>query len=278
MFSDIDHHHPDVLPSTLQLTFQVQNEIKRWALWVVNTLGFDGIRFDAVKHFSETFLVELVDYLAANCNKDLFFVGSSLLATFLTLGEYWKDDVPAMTAYLSRIDRKFSLMDVELVDRLSTASRTVQADLRDIFSGTLVETNPVDAVTFVENHDTQNGQALGPPVLDWFKPLAYALVLLRREGYPAVFYGDLYGISGPNDYRTGPQCGGQLPDFILARKLYAYGEEIPYFDFPTCVGFVRQGTWDHKDGCAVVMSNAADGWKNMYVGTLHRGEVWTDVV
>ena len=51
--------------------------MEKWALWIVNTLGFDGFRFDAVKHFSEDFLVELVDYLATNCKKDLFFVGYS---------------------------------------------------------------------------------------------------------------------------------------------------------------------------------------------------------
>ena len=27
----------------------------------------------------------------------------------------------------------------------------------------------------------------------WFKPLAYALILLRREGYPCIFYADYYG-------------------------------------------------------------------------------------
>ena len=51
-----------------------------------------------------------------------------------------------------------------------------------------------------------------------------------------------------------------------------------YFDFPTCVGWVRRGTWDRKDGCAVVLSNAGPGWKRMYIGELHKGEVWTDVV
>jgi alpha-amylase len=183
-----------------------------------------------------------------------------------------------MSAYLDRIDRKFSLMDVELVDRLSAASRTEQADLAGILSNTLVSTRPIAAVTFVENHDTQDGQALGPPVLPWFKPLAYALVLLRQGGYPCVFYGDLYGVSGPPGSEAGPSCGGQLGDFILARKLYGYGNEVSYFDFRTCVGWVRQGTWDHVDGCAVVMSNAGAGWKNMNVGTLHVGEVWTDVV
>jgi alpha-amylase len=196
----------------------------------------------------------------------------------LTEGEYWKDDVSTMAAYLARMPQKICLMDVELVDRLCSASRTVSYDLRGIFDGTLVGTMPLNAVTFVENHDTQPYQSLGPEVLEWFKPLAYALVLLRREGYPCVFYGDLYGISGPDQFRVPPTCGGFLPDFILARQLYAYGEEVTYFDYPTCVGWVRQGTWDRKDGCAVVLSNAGAGWKNMYVGPLHHGEVWTDVV
>jgi alpha-amylase len=78
MFSDIDHNHPDVpySPRSSVLMCQVRNEMEKWALWIVNTLGFDGFRFDAVKHFSEDFLVELVDYLGANSNKNLFFVGN----------------------------------------------------------------------------------------------------------------------------------------------------------------------------------------------------------
>lgn len=70
-----------------------------------------------------------------------------------------------------------------------------------------------------------------------------------------------------------------MPDLILARKLYAYGEQDDYFDFATCVGWVRRGvTWDKPDGCAVVMSDAAEGYKSMYVGTMHKGERWTDVL
>ena len=41
---------------------------------------------------------------------------------------------------------------------------------------------PTKAVTFVENHDTQEGQALQSAVLNWFKPSAYAVTLLRNEG------------------------------------------------------------------------------------------------
>jgi alpha-amylase len=182
-----------------------------------------------------------------------------------------------MVDYLSRMPRQFSLFDCELVYSFSRASNTNSADLRRIFDGTLVATEPVNAVTLVQNHDTQPGQNLPAPIQDFFNPLAYAFILFRREGYPAVFYGHLYGLSGPNGF-TPPICGGQLGDFILARKLYAYGDEDTYFDFPTCVGWVRRGTWDRKDGCAVVLSNAGPGWKRMYVGELHKGEVWTDVV
>ena len=183
-----------------------------------------------------------------------------------------------MAAFLSRIPRQFSLFDCELVENFSRASNTQSADLRQIYDNTLLATQPIQAVTLVQNHDTQPGQSLAIPIQDFFNPLAYALILFRREGYPAVFYGHLYGISGGPDGPKGPICGGQLGDFILARKLYAYGEEDTYFDFPTCVGWVRRGTWDRKDGCAVVLSNAGPGWKRMYIGELHKGEVWTDVV
>ena len=182
-----------------------------------------------------------------------------------------------MIDYLDRVPRQFSLFDCPLVHNFGKISRTESSDLRKVFDNTLVGAKPINAVTLVQNHDTQPGQALEVPIEDFFKPLAYAIILLRLEGYPVVFYGDLYGISGPGEFK-GPSCGDQLGDLILARKLYAYGEENPYFDYPTCVGWVRRGTWDRKDGCAVVMSNAGPGEKRMFVGKEHKGEVWTDVV
>ena len=69
-------------------------------------------------------------------------------------------------------------------------------DLRDILKDTLVEHHPDLAVTIVDNHDTQRGSSLESNVEDWFKPLAYGLILLMKEGYPCLFYGDYYGIKG----------------------------------------------------------------------------------
>ncbi len=75
-----------------------------------------------------------------------------------------------------------------------------------------------------------------------------------------------------------PSCGGALPSLSLARKLYAYGEQVDYFDYETCIGWVRYGTWDRPFGCAVVVSNAGPGTKRMHVGEMHAGETWTDVL
>ena len=111
------------------------------------------------------------------------------------------------------------------------------------------------------NHDTQPGQTVATPIEGFFKPLAYSLILLRQEGYPQLFYGDLYGMKG--EHPEPPSCGGKLADLTLARKLYAYGDQEDYFDEQTCIGFVRRGTWDHPAGLACVMSNAGPGQKKV---------------
>lgn len=128
----------------------------------------------------------------------------------------------------------------------------------------------------VTNHDTQPGQSTETTIAPFFKSLAYALILLRREGLPCVFYGDLYGTQGPH---AEPQaCGGKLSALVLSRKLYAYGEQTDYFDSRTSIGWVRSGMWDRVDGCAVIMSIAGATTKRMFVGQIRAGQIWKDVL
>ncbi|KAK9472894.1 glycoside hydrolase superfamily [Dipodascopsis tothii] len=257
MFADIDHNHPEV-----------REDLNKWGVWLARQLSLRGMRFDAVKHFSEEYLIEFIQNLKEHVRRDFFFVG-----------EFWKDSLDDMNAYLDRMPDEtcFSLFDAPLVYNFSEASQTPEFDLRKIFDNTLVKTRPMSAVTLVMNHDTQPHQALQQPVEGFFKPLAYAMILLRAEGYPCVFYGDLEGTSDPEGAEP-PACGGQLPDLVLARTLYAYGEQNDYFDDANCLGWVRRGTWDRPDGCAVVLSNAEPGQQRMFVGEEHAGEVWTDVL
>ncbi len=130
-----------------------------------------------------------------------------------------------------------SLFDVALHYNIFNASQAgADYDLRTILDGTLVRERPNNAVTFVDNHDTQHGQSLQSFIEDWFKPLAYALVLLRQEGVPCVFYSDYYG----NPVKNRPLVPN-LGKLIKLRRFYAYGEQEDSFEDPHLIGWVRRG-------------------------------------
>lgn len=256
MFADVDYSHPEV-----------EKDVIQWGEWVVKEFNLKGFRFDACQHFSERFTNEFVSHLEKKFGKGALFL----------VGEFWTGDVGAMLEYLDQMHHHFSLFDSPLLNNFSQLSTTEDADLRKVFDGSLVQAKPENAVTVVMNHDTQPGQTVQTPIEGFFKPLAYALILLRKEGYPSIFYGDLYGTKG--EHAEPPSCGEKLPHLVLARKLFAYGDQDDYFDDePNCLGFVRRGTSDRPAGLACVMSNAAPGEKKMFVGKEHSREVWTDVL
>lgn len=117
-----------------------------------------------------------------------------------------------------------------------------------------------------------HGQALQSFVERWFKPAAYSIILLRNEGYPCVFYGDFYGI--PHDNIEPVE---ELKTIIRLRKDKSYGNQHDYFDNPDYIGWTREGDDEHiKSGLAVVISNAGDGEKRMYIGTKFAEERFID--
>jgi alpha-amylase len=130
-----------------------------------------------------------------------------------------------------------------------------------------------EVVTFVENHDSQPLQALESVVEPWFKPLAYALILLRREGYPCVFHADYYGAEYEDYGRDGNRYRIVLPShrwlidrFLHARRHHAHGPQYDYFDHPNLVGWTRLGDESHPKAMAVLLSDGAEGAKWMEVG------------
>ncbi|KIW04820.1 uncharacterized protein PV09_04004 [Verruconis gallopava] len=256
MFADIDYHHDEVIA-----------DVKNWGVWITKEVGLKGFRLDAVQHFSERFTADFVENIRKECGSDIFFVG-----------EYWTGNTQELLDWLEVMQHKFSLFDAPLLYNFSNISTSEGGDLRKVFDNSLVAAEPYNAVTVVMNHDTQPGQTVATPIETFFKPLAYSLILLRSQGYPSVFWGDLYGLLGRGKDAPKEEPIAKLPDILLARSLYAYGEQNDYFEEPNCIGWVRRGTWDHPAGCAVVMSNADIGERRMNVGDLHRGQIWTDVL
>lgn len=242
---------------------EVIKELLHFGKWYVDTVNLDGFRLDAVKHISSDFFRDYIKQMRAATKKELF-----------TVGEYWHPDLGHLLHYLDDVENQLSLFDVPLHYKFYQASNNSgHFDMRSLFEGTLVSAREENAVTFVDNHDTQPGQALCSFVSEWFKPLAYAIILLRTEGTPCVFYGDYYGL---------PNCGirpvEKLPALLLLRKYFAYGEQKDYFEHENIIGWVRTGDTEHPDsGLAVVLSDGPGGCKKMEIGKAFAGQWFYDV-
>ncbi|MEJ2801349.1 alpha-amylase [Comamonadaceae bacterium PP-2] len=251
----------------------VREELKYWARWLMESLPCDGFRLDAVKHIPAWFFKDWLDHVRHEAGRDL-----------LVVAEYWSPDMAALGQYLEQVDNKLMLFDAALHHRFHEASKQgAQYDLRGIFSDTLVGALPAHAVTLVANHDTQPLQSLEAPVEPWFKPLAYALILLREQGVPCVFYPDLYGARYTDKGHDGSDCEiempaiAALPGLIQARQRYAQGPQTDYFDDPNCIAFVRAGTAE-APGCVVVLSNGEASGKTIVLGDGHADAVFRDVL
>ncbi len=252
MFADIDHSHPEV-----------KAELNRWGQWAAGEFDLDGMRLDAVKHINDDFIRQFLEAVRARCGK-----------RFYAVGEYWKRDIHALIGYLDQVAYEVNLFDVCLHYNFYQASQQGRDyDLRNLLNDALARHRPQQAVTFVDNHDSQRGSALESQIKGWFKPLAYGLILLLREGYPCVFYGDYYRVGDlDSPHRT------IIDRCLAARRRYAYGEQTLYFDHGNTIGLVRAGDEAHPDsGLAYLMASGDNGAKTMNVGEGRRGEVWREM-
>lgn len=261
MFSDIEFRNP-----------AVREELKKWALWYLKTTGVDGFRLDAVKHISISFFPDWLHHIREQTQKELFAVGE------------FADEVNFMTKYLEYSQHCMSLFDFALQKNFHEASNAGESyDLRQIFDQTLTSHDPIHSVTFVENHDTQASRLANLDVKAWFRPHAYALILLRSAGYPCVFYPDLYGIeiskkdeNGNESLEKHPPCES-LEILLNARKNLAYGEQTDYFESPSLIGWVRTGTQDSNTGLAALLSTKEDGSLEMEMGQQYAGKTFTEI-
>lgn len=232
---------------------KVVEELHRWGRWFVDETGVDGFRLDAVKHISAGFYRDWLPAMRAYTGRELYAVG-----------EYWHSQVEPLLNYLDQVNGCMNLFDVPLHLHLREASCR-RMDMSKLFEGTLVGTRPHQAVTFVDNHDTQPGQSLESWVEPWFKPAAYGLILLRAFGYPCVFWGDWSGI--PTWKISGVDA---LTLLLRLRHTHAYGQEHDYFDHHQVIGFTREGEGPGT-GLAFLCTNGEAGEKRMYIGKNHAG-------
>lgn len=243
---------------------EVLEELQRWGEWYFEFTGVDGFRLDAVKHIDFKFFKNWLTNLREKFQKPIFAVG-----------EYWNAELGILENYIEKTEGTLTLFDVPLHFNMFHASTSNgYYDMRYILKNTLVASKPELSVTFVDNHDTEPGQALQSYILEWFKLHAYCLILLREEGYPCVFYGDYYGV---------PHCKLKpiegLKELMNLRKDAAYGVQHDYFNHPKIVGWTREGIDElPESGFAVIMTVEKGGTKRMYVGKHFAGCTFEDIL
>ena len=254
MGADLDLENPEV-----------KDELYKWGAWYLKMTGVHGLRLDAVKHIGYYFFKDWIPSMRESSGINLFCVG-----------EYWHWDVNHLERYLANVNYEMSLFDVPLHLHFHDASKAHgEYNMAAILNDTLVSRHPIQTVTFVDCHDTQPGQSLESWVEDWFKPHAYAITLLRKDGYPCVFYGDYYGI--PHDKIAAKKA--VLNKMMKFRKNFAYGEQHDYFDDYNVVGWTREGDEEHPNsGMAVIMSDSTGGSKRMYIGKRYAGTFFKDAL
>jgi alpha-amylase len=252
MGCDLDIDHP-----------QVRGELKAVGRMDARHIGADGFRIDAIKHIDGDFFSDWIDHLEGKTGRDLFCVG-----------EYWTYDLGTLSWYAGNTGGRLNLFDAPLHNNFHKASKAGgNYDMRTIFDHTLMKEMPLLAVTLVENHDTQPLQALESIVEAWFKPLAYAMILLRAQGYPCIFYADYYGAHykdrgrDGNEYEIWMDSHRWMIDRLLfARQNFAYGPQYDYIDHFNTIGWTRLGSEEHPHAMAVILSDGPAGSKWMEVG------------
>ena len=155
--------------------------------WQTRALDLQGFRVDDVKGVSTDFLLPLLNHgsLAGKFAVGEFFDGN------LSLVQNWISNPFGMRGRSSAFDFPLRALLFQICNDAGFF------DMSQLDHAGLAGADPLHAVTFVENHDTDSG----PARIFQKKAQGYAYIL-TSEGYPCVYY---------RDYSTDPGCFGLKP-------------------------------------------------------------------
>lgn len=154
--------------------------------WLTTALDLQGYRLDDVKGLSTDFLLP--------------FLNSKSMAGKFAVGEFFDGNVTLVNNWVFNphgMQGRANAFDFPLRFTLAAmCANPGRFNMASLDHAGLTGVSPLNAVTFVENHDTDLN---GPIVAN--KIMAYAYIL-TSEGYPCVYY---------RDYSTDPECYGLKP-------------------------------------------------------------------
>src|SRR5215472_714168 len=246
------------MPDLCHRNPHVYGEVIALAQWMIETLGFDGFRFDFVKGYGPWMVKSIAELRYLNKSAQGFYP--------FVVGECW-DNARTVDDWLTTIntfmDNPVSAFDFALHYRLKALCDSFGFSLTNLARpGTVMQDYPLRAVTFVDNHDTirDDGNAI---VQD--KLMAYSFIL-AHEGYPSVFWQDWYNFGlAKTDTANG------IAALVAAHEKYAGGTTQVLFTSDDVYIMQRTGDGEHP-GLVYVLNNRGDSWNGATVFTQ-----WHDV-
>ncbi len=231
----------------------VYTEIVKLAQWMVEQIGFDGFRFDFVKGYAPWMIKAIAELRYLN-KSDIAFKP-------FCVGECWDgertigDWLSAVNAF---IDNPISAFDFPLHYRLKNVCDTYGFSLANLAQpGCIMRDSPLQAVTFVDNHDTIRDPENA--VINE-KLLAYS-VILTHEGYPSVFWLDYFNF----DLAKSATSNG-IDALIAAHERCAGGATEILFADDNLYIMQRAGELG-RPGLVFVLNNRGDRWNGQMVTT-----------
>ncbi len=237
------------MPDLCHRNPNVYTDLLLYAQWLLETIGFDGFRYDMVKGYGG-WMVRSIQELRAQHGTTTFkpYGVGECWDSDRTIGE-WLDEANAWS------DNPVGAFDFPLRYRLRDLCDSYGFSLRQLAEpGVLLWDRPREAVTFVENHDVVRND---PVVND--KLLAYAFIL-THEGYPCVFWQDYFNW---NLAQVGTRNG--IAALVEAHEQYAGGPtRILYVDDNLYI-MQREGLGT-QPGLVFVLNNSG-AWNGASVQT-----------
>jgi len=187
-YPDICHANPEVMTI-----------LKNYQAWLINTIGYDGFRYDWVNGYHPSVI------------KDLQTAHGKFGVT-----EYWDQNKNNCLTYLSNINYTSNTFDFPLFYALHDMCNNGGGyDMTQLFTAGVVSSQPDYAVTFAQNHDTNKETAY--VLTSGQEMLAYAYILTHK-GLPMVFYKDYFN----NGLAKSGTANG-IDQLIWVRKHFATG-------------------------------------------------------
>lgn len=237
---DLCHRNPDVYKGFMD-----------YSRWLIEEIGFDGFRYDFVKGFGP--------WIVHAIHNALYPAKAPNFSPF-AVGECW-DKETLITEWLDEVNHDLNksacAFDFNLRDRLKGLCDSYGYSLRKLAKpGVLTFDRPMEAVTFVENHDTEREGAI---IKD--KMLAYA-VILTHEGYPCIFWKDYFNW---NLAQKGTPNG--IEALVELHERYAGGSTNVLYEDDNVYIMERTGH-ENQPGLILVINNYGNSWNGHQVKTL----------